>query len=188
MGWIPREPMTVDGFLRWQETRPETEHYELVNGEVVAMAPQTAAHAEVKARLWAALNRALTAASLPCRAYPDGMTVRIDENTAYEPDALVHCGPRVRADSLEIPDPVIVCEVLSPTTRGRDAGVKLADYFRLPSIGHYLIVEATLARVIHHRRRPDGVIETGVVTSGTLDLDPPGLRLEIADIYASVLA
>ncbi len=63
MGQITRGPMTVDGFLR----RPETEPYELVDGEVVAGAPQTAAHADAKADLLVALRRALTAERPRCR-------------------------------------------------------------------------------------------------------------------------
>jgi len=176
--------MTVDEFLRWHQTRPETEHYELCNGEVVAMAPELSRHAKVKAMVWATLRQGLKAAGLSCQAFPDGMTVRIDAYTAYEPDGLVHCGPKVADWVLEIPDPVVVVEVLSPTSRGRDTGIKLADYFRVPSIHHYLIVEAASPQVIHHRRRDDGRIDTRILTDGALSLDPPGVTVEIAGFYS----
>jgi hypothetical protein len=51
---------------------------------------------------------------------PDGMTVRVDETTAYEPDALVYCGTKLA------PSAIVVVEVLSPSTRRIDTSDKLA--------------------------------------------------------------
>ena len=74
-------------------------------------------------------------------------------------------------------------EVLSPTTKAHDAGAKLADYFRLPSLRHYLLVRTERPTVIHHRRGDSDVIETRVVTAGALQLDPPGITLDLDRIY-----
>jgi len=175
--------MTVEQFLLWLEEGPEGARYELVAGEVVSMAPERAAHARLKAEVWLALRQAIRSAGLECEALPDGMTVKIDEHTAYEPDAVVHCGARLADDALLVPEPVIVAEVLSPTTRAHDAGAKLAGYFRLPSVRHYLLVRTEQRTVIHHRRGDDGAIETRIITSGILPLDPPGLELDLAHIY-----
>lgn len=176
--------MTVEQFLAWLEDGPEGARYELVAGEVVARAPERAAHARRKAEIWLALREGIRSAGLPCEALPDGMTVKIDEHTAYEPAAIVHCEKALPDDALIVPAPVIVVEVLSPTTKAHDAGAKLADYFRLPSVRHYLLVRTERTTVIHHRRRAEAdVIETRVVTSGTLDLDPPGITLDLARIY-----
>jgi Uma2 family endonuclease len=181
---IPPTPrMTVDRFLAWLEEGPEGARYELVAGEVVAMAPERAAHARLKAEVWLALRDGIRSAGLSCEAWPDGMTVKIDEHTAYEPDAVVHCGARLDDDAQLVPEPVIVVEVLSPTTKARDAGAKLADYFRLPSLRHYLLVRTEQPTVIHHRRGEDGAIATHIVTAGALDLDPPGLTLDLAQLY-----
>jgi Uma2 family endonuclease len=180
---ISSRPMTVDQFLTWLEDGPEGARYELVAGEVVAMAPERAAHARLKVRLWRALDDQIGAHGLSCEALPDGMTVKIDEHTAYEPDALVHCDDPLPDDAIIVPAPVIVVEVLSPTTKAHDAGAKLADYFRLPSVRHYLLVRTERPTVIHHRRGDDGSIATRIVTAGALDLDPPGLTLELRSIY-----
>jgi Uma2 family endonuclease len=82
--------MTVDEFLAWLEEGSEGVRYELVAGEVVAMAPERAAHARRKAQVWLALRDGIEAAGLPCEALPDGMTIKVDEHTTYEPDAVVH--------------------------------------------------------------------------------------------------
>jgi Uma2 family endonuclease len=175
--------MTVDEFHAWLEEQPDRARYELVAGEPVAMAPERISHARIKARVWQALGAAIAGRGLPCEALPDGVTVRIDEYTAYEPDATVRCGAPASDDDVAVADPVIVVEVLSPSTRGRDAGAKLDDYFRLPSVRHYLLVKTERPTVIHHRRVDDGSIATRVVTGGTLHLDPPGLVVSLDDLY-----
>jgi Uma2 family endonuclease len=82
-----------------------------------------------------------------------------------------------------VPAPVIVVEVLSPSTATRDTGATLADYFLLATLRHYLIVRADRPTVIHHRRGDGDLIETRIVTSGLLALDPPGITLDLARIY-----
>jgi Uma2 family endonuclease len=178
----PPGRMTVDEFLAWAMAQPEG-RFELVDGTVVAMAPERAGHARLKSEVWLALRDGIKSAGLPCEALPDGMTVKIDEHTAYEPDAQVHCGERLADDTVIVPAPVIVVEVLSPSTATRDTGAKLADYFRLASLQHYLIVRTDRPTVIHHRRGDGDVIETRVVTAGSLQLDPPGIVLELDRVY-----
>jgi Uma2 family endonuclease len=111
------------------------------------------------------------------------MTVKIDERTAYEPDAVVHCGEVLADDAVIVPAPMIAVEVLLPRIAARDTGAKLADYFGLPSVRHYLIVRTDRPTVIHHRRGDAEVIETRIVTAGELQLDPPGITLDLARIY-----
>lgn len=180
---LARARMTADEFLTWAMERPKGERYELVAGEVVAMAPERLAHAQVKYRITRAFDDALRARGLPCEALPDGMAVQIDETTVYEPDALVRCGPDLPSDTVTILDPVIVVEVLSPSSRARDAGAKLADYFRLASVRHYLIVDTARRTVIHHRREDRERLQTLVVRAGTLELDPPGIRVTIETFF-----
>ena len=114
---------------------------------------------------------------------PDGMTVRVDDTTAHEPDALVYCGAELAADSVEVPNPIIVVEVLSPSTRRIDATVKLAGYFRIPSIAHYLVIDPTRSMLVHHARGEGDTIVTRVVAEGRITLDPPGMELALADVY-----
>lgn len=176
-----RKPdMTVDEFLAWSATAPG--RWELVEGQPVAMAPERARHAETKFAVQSALAGAIRAAGLPCRMLPDGMTVRIDARTAYEPDALVYCGAPIDPDAVEVPEPVIVVEVLSPGTGAQDTGAKLAGYFRVASVQHYLILDPVRRIVVHHRRG-DGLIETRIVSEGWIRLDPPGLEIRAEEVF-----
>ena len=83
----------------------------------------------------------------------------------------------------KLTDPVVVVEVVSPSSRGIDRGVKLASYFSLPSVRHYLIVDTDSQVVIHHRREDEGRIEVQILHDGLLTLDPPGLAIDIRDIF-----
>lgn len=181
---LPKPRMTVDTFLAWAEGQPG--RFELVDGEVFAIAPERAGHALVKYATQTALKRAIVAAGTGCHMMPDGMTVRIDATTTFEPDALVYCGPRMNIESIEVPDPVIVVEVQSPSTRSADAGLKLARYFSLASVAHYLMIDPVKRLVIHHRRGAEELIETRIATEGILDLTPPGLTLPVAELFADL--
>ncbi len=182
MNVLAKPRLTVDEYLSWAVEQPG--RYELFRGEVIAMSPETAGHAEMKGHIYSALTAAVRQRDLRCYVLPDGMTVRIDESTAFEPDALVYCGQKASATTLEIPNPVIIVEVLSSSTRRIDLTHKLTGYFRLPSVMHYLIVDPTQPSIVHHARGEEA-IRTQIVTSGSIMLDPPGLELSLADIYGS---
>jgi Uma2 family endonuclease len=179
---LARPGMTAEEFIAWAQ-RLENGRYELVAGEVVAMSPERSGHALVKARAWRALDDAVRAAGLSCMTYPDGMAVEIDDRTVYQPDALVRCGSPLDDDAVKITDPVIVVEVLSPSSQSRDAGAKLADCVRLPSLRHYLLIDTKTRVVVQHRIDKEGRIQTLVLRDGALDLDPPGMRIAVADLF-----
>ena len=136
---LPKHKMTVDEYLAWAEGRPG--RFELYAGSVYAMTPERAGHAKVKYAVQTALLRAIERSGLPCHMLPDGMTVRVEQDTAHEPDALVYCGEELPASAVEVPTPMIVVEVLTPSTQQVDASAKLAGYFRIASVHHYLIVD-----------------------------------------------
>jgi Uma2 family endonuclease len=171
--------MTVPEFLAWAETQ-ESGRYELINGQPVAMAPERAEHVQAKLGATIALGAAIRRAGVACQAFVDGLAVVIDEATAYEPDALVNCGAPVARDSMTAPNPVIVVEVLSPSTRGIDTTVKLAGYFRVPSLKHYLIVDLGRQHVVHYRKQADGTVTVAVITEGEIVFDPPGILVAAA--------
>jgi Uma2 family endonuclease len=120
---------------------------------------------------------------MPCQAHGDGMTVEVGDSD-YEPDAIVHCGSKLPGDAIAVPDPLIIVEVLSPSTSATDRAWKLAEYFKLPSLHHYLIVWPDKPQIVHHRRTDaGGGIDTKIITSGAIRLDPPGLTITVEDIY-----
>jgi Uma2 family endonuclease len=146
--------------------------------------PERVAHTETKGEAYSALENAIAVARAPCRALTEGAAVRIDAGTVFEPDVLVYCGPRLPADSLEVPSPVIVVEAPSPGAAARDHGAKLEGYFSLPSVMHYLLLDADRGRVVHHKRGRDDILETRIWRDGVLRLDPPGLEVAVVNLFA----
>lgn len=173
-------PMNVDEFLVWAEGRDGK--FELDDGAVVAMAPETVRHVRNKAAAFAALSAALRDSGLSCEAFIDGIAVRITPMTSYIPDVLVHCGERLPGDARETASPIVVVEVLSPSSEYRDVGTKLAGYFSVAAIHHYLIVHPEQRLVIHHARGEGDLIATRILADGMLALDPPGLSVRIDDL------
>ena len=110
--------------------------------------------------------------------------MRIDGKNSYQPDVLVYCGEPLPGDALEVPNAVVVVEVLSPGNAITDLRDKLQGYFRVPSILHYLIIDPDKRLVIHHARGRDDTVATRIVTSGQITLEPPGLSLAVADLFA----
>jgi Uma2 family endonuclease len=178
-----RNEMDVDAFLLWAEGRDG--RWELRDGQPVMMAPERAAHALAKFSAQTALENGIARAGLPSRMFPNGMTVRIAARTAFEPDALVVCPPPTDLNTMEIPNPVVVVEVLSPSTAADDHGIKLDGYFSLGSVAHYLILDADRRVMIHHRRAHAGAIETRVLREGKVILDPPGFEAQVAAFFAT---
>lgn len=177
-----RRPMSVQEYLAWADSQAERQRTELINGQIVAMPPERIAHSRTKGTAFLALVQAVKASGLPCEALPDGPTVPIDGHTAYEPDALVYCGDIPNPGSLIIPNPIVVVEVLSPTTAHHDTSAKLIGYFKLPSMHHYLVIDPEARTVTHYTR----IEMPAILTEGTLRLDPPGLSLKVTDLLGTV--
>ncbi len=169
-------------FRRWYAAQPKG-RYERIDGRIVAMAPERGAHLRIKGAIYRALERAVTDAGLSCQALPDGATIETGDSD-YEPDAVVNCGEPMADDAISAPNPVIVVEVLSPGTMSTDTGGKLAGYFRVPSIMHYLIIHPTRRTIIHHHRTGDG-LQTRIVANGPIAMAQPGIVITAEDIYGA---
>jgi Uma2 family endonuclease len=184
--------MTVEEFLPWAEGKEG--RWELHDGVPVMMssadpammAPERAVHARTKFRAAKTLDGAVARAGLTCEVFTDGMAIRVDARTTYEPDASVACGLPVPADAVEIDNPVIVVEVLSPSTAAIDHGRKLSGYFSIPSVQHYLILDPERRVVIHHKRGASDAIETRVLTGGVARLDPPGFEVAVEALFPPI--
>jgi len=190
---LPKHKMTADEFLAWAEALPkEAGKFELWDGEVIVkhgpvgqQNAERSQHWEVKGAAYRALHDAIKRAGLPCFAVVDGASVRFADDKLVEPDVLVYCGEKVPRGTIEVPDPMIIVEVLSPSTGTMDMGVKLQGYFGLQSVQHYLVIDPDRPLLIHHRRGTGDAIETRIVTGPSLRLDPPGLDVDLAEVLAS---
>jgi Uma2 family endonuclease len=141
-------------------------------------------HIKTKVAVYLALLRAVRKAGLPCHVLGDGAGVRISRHVLHSPDALVYCGPELPDSAIEVPNPLILVEVASPSTRKFDETAKRDGYFSLPSVHHYLIVDPQEPPVVRYSRQADGTFLRSVVREGALTLSPPGVELTVAEVLA----
>jgi Uma2 family endonuclease len=181
---VPKVRMKVDEFLAWADGQAHG-RYELIDGEIFAMSPERARHNLVKLAAALALRDAVRGARLPCTVFTDGISVVIDDQNTREPDASVQCGVEVDLDSMVLQAPLIVVEVVSPSSERVDTETKLVDYFSVASIYHYLIVSPEHGVVVHHRREDAGRIETRIVRDGNIALTPPGMTVPVAALLGT---
>jgi Uma2 family endonuclease len=190
---LPKHKMTADEFLVWAEALPkEAGKFELWDGEVIVkhgpagqQQAEKSQHWEAKGHVYRALHDAVKRSRLPCFAVLDGASVRLKNERLVEPDALVYCGAKVPRGELEVPNPVIIVEVLSPSTSKYDMGDKLAGYFELPSVHHVIYIDPDRPLLIHHKRGTGDTLETRIITGGRLLLDPPGLDVDLSEVLVA---
>lgn len=84
-------------------------------------------HARVEGAAFRAPGSAVARAGGPCDVIVDGMTVRVDNAAVCQPDVILRCGPVIDGDALEVPDPLILVEVVSPSSAGLDTNGKLGQ-------------------------------------------------------------
>src|SRR5215510_5894397 len=141
-----RTPLTVDQYLAWARAQSDPPRTELINGQIVPMSPERIAHNRTKIKVLLALRQALVTAGVVGEGFTDGLTVPIDEHTAYEPDALVRCGDPLPPDQMKVTDPVIVVEVKSPSTAHMDTSAKLIAISNCPAFATISLWTPTHAR------------------------------------------
>jgi len=148
----PPPRMTVADFLAWDGPGK----FELVDGDLRAMAPASATHGVIQARLSQLLGQHLAAASSICRVVAEpAIAVRIRSNVNTRiPDLGVTCAP-IRAGDVLLPSPILLIEIQSPNNAA-DTWDNVWAYTTIPTVREIVIVHSTrlLAEVL--QRDADG--------------------------------
>ncbi len=178
-----KQPIDPDAFLDWEQR--QAERYELVAGEVRLMVGGSIGHNDITDNIQAALRSRLR--GTPCRARSVQTRVRCGDDNFTYPDVVVSCSPR-RPDELYIDDPVLVVEVLSPSTAHDDQEEKRWVYQAIPSLRQLLFVSPREPKVELVTREADDSWRSVFVTGleATLPLASLDLALPMAEIYADV--
>lgn len=183
------EPMTIEAFDAFVESKGDDARlYELVDGVIVMMSNPTEAHEQIAGNIGAPLKLAMDKRS--CRTYQGGMRVQLSEKTSgidkTKPDVVVRCGPATSTRTF-ITDPLVVIEVLSPSTIDVDRGPKLDFYKVVPTMSHIVLVYQDQMRVEHYQRTPTG-FELQVLKKPVdrLEFESLGFEIELASIYFGV--
>lgn len=176
-----RRPWTLDEFLAFDDGTDT--RYELFDGQVVAMAPASDVHGALVARLVA---RIATGLRPPCEAVIEAGIVPPERaDSWYQADLAVTCAG-LQGQQF-IAEPILIAEVLSPSTAATDRERKLPDYRTIASLQDILVVSSTEPRIEHFRRESDGWKIHDLRGQGTLRLETFDLTMDLAELYAGLL-
>lgn len=181
------EPVTIETFDNFVSAQADATLFELVEGVIVMMTNPTETHEQIASNIGAPLKLAMDPRG--CRTYQGGIRVqRSDDSRDTDkprPDIVVRRG--AVSSKTYITDPLVVVEVLSPSTIDVDRGPKLDFYKSLPTIRHIAFVYQDQTRVEHYRRGEQG-FELEVLTQreDVLHFEAVEFRIDLARIYFDV--
>ena len=135
---------------------PDSEivRHEYINGEIISMSGASFARNLIKGNIFVKLHTRLEGSG--CVVFANEMRVSIPTAKSYfYPDVGVVCEePRFEDDVFDmLLNPIIVVEVLSPSTEAYDRGEKFAHYRQLTSLQEYILVAQDRVLVEHYRRQ-----------------------------------
>jgi Uma2 family endonuclease len=176
MATTPTLSLTLRDLADWDAdhlaTLPDDgNRYELINGQLHVSAAPLPLHQRAVRRL---LRRLEDAAPFSLEVFPAPTAWRIDARTQLEPDLLVTGAELVGSGSahLERP-PVLVVEILSPSTRAYDLGTKLLTYSDA-GLDAYWIIDPDQPAITEHRRVGERLVPVATVSgSDTFTTDRP---------------
>lgn len=173
--------MTVEEFLRWEDGTDT--RYELVGGFVVAMAPPLEGHRTLSMRLATRIDAALSNRR-PCRAETEAGILHPERgDTFFVADIGVTCAPYERRRQ-HVRAPVLLTEILSPSTERHDRHVKIPAYRRIASVQEILLVDSDDRYVELHRRLGDQwIIHIVRRSAETISLATIGVEISMAELY-----
>lgn len=150
---VPIHKQTLAEYLTWEDGQPE--RHEFHNGEIFLMVDARRGHNHVIVKLIRHLDVHLDGAR--CQVFADVMKVQIGDDTVLYPDVLVTCQQSFSIEDQVVTEPVLVIEVLSPSTQAYDRSLKFALYRRLPSLREYVLIDPETRRVEVMRLGEDGL-------------------------------
>ncbi len=177
-----RRPMALAEFLEWEERQPL--RYEFDGVGPVAMTGGTAGHADIQANLAAALRTRLR--GNPCRFYGSDLKFQVAEGHVRYPDGMVVCSPVDRTATV-VYDPVVVFEVLSPSTAGNDRIVKAREYQATPSVQRYVMLEQDAVGATVYARCGEAWTHEILVADSILALPEIGVSLPLTELYEGLV-
>jgi len=174
------ENLSIEAYLQG-ELKSEVRH-EYIDGQIFAMVGASKRHNLIGIGLLSLLKAHL---EIPCRVYFADVKVQID-STFYYPDLVVSCAKETDSPYYEN-EPILIVEVLSPSTELKDRFEKRLVYQRLNSLLEYVLISQDKEQVSIYRREPDGWVIANYQEGDTVNIKSVGLDFPIHDIYVDVI-
>jgi Uma2 family endonuclease len=181
---IDTGPMSVEDFYAFTDKRRDEERWELIDGEPVLNAAPSRLHQMIVKNLTFFLTALERRPGAHWEVLP-GLGVRVSDRDRPEPDVLVIPADSSSADAQgrDRNDVIVVFEVLSPSTEGRDLRWKRSAYPRLRSLTHYIVIAQDAVEVVVFAREEDFAERRIRSIDATIELRSLGVSLPVAEIY-----
>jgi len=180
---LQQEKLSLQAYLDWENAQPE--RHEFYRGEVFAMTGGRRSHGCVTANLVRHLGNQL--AGTPCRVFSESMKIQIADDTILYPDIFVTCDRQDLQTEMIFRAPMLVLEVLSPSTQAYDRSQKFALYRRLPSLKEYVLIDPDTRRAEAFRINADGMfVLFDMSESEMLELTSIGCKVAMADVFDGI--
>ena len=179
--------LTPEEYLAWERKQPFKNEYH--NGQIISMSGASRVHNRITVDITVQLSNQLMEGE--CEVFAGDMRVRTDPTVSYfYPDVIVVCGePRFEDDTFDtLLNPIVVVEVLSPSTAAYDRGEKFEHYKQLASLQEYILVSQDSVRVDHYcRQSTEWFHNTFQGLEDRLSLSSIECRLPLRAIYRRVM-
>jgi Uma2 family endonuclease len=167
------------------------EKYQLIAGKVVKMPGSSLEHNLIQADLTFEVNLALRTLGSVCDVLGSDQKVAVAPQTIYYPDLIIVCGAPLTDEHNALTNPVVIFEVLSPSTERDDRTDKFTDYQRIESLLHYVLVEQDRPAMTHYGKLENGlwaILGTHILPTDTLRirLDEHEIAIPLERIYRRV--
>ncbi|MEZ5535559.1 MAG: Uma2 family endonuclease [Thiolinea sp.] len=169
-------------YLELDESSPEK--HEFYNGQIFAMSGGTYNHSTIGLNIATTLRNQLQ--GKPCQPMNSDMRVHTQSGLDTYPDISVFCGePELTDQERTLHNPVVIIEVLSPTTRNYDRGDKFWHYRSIPALQDYLLIDSESVYVEHHHRqsRDEWLLHEYYNLEDKLKLDSLNVTLTLRAVY-----
>jgi Uma2 family endonuclease len=171
--------------------RASSTRHEFYHGRVYAMTGASEAHNLIVGNTLAALHAQLR--RTPCRIYPSDMRVKVAATGLYTyPDLSIVCGPPQFTDDAQdtLLNPLVIIEVLSPSTERYDRGMKFQHYRTIEALLDYVLIAQDQQRIEHFARQTGGqwLLEEITKPDGVCTLSAVAATIILDDVYEKVVA
>ncbi len=186
MSALPVPFVSPEEYLEFERTAPFKSEYAC--GQMWAMSGVSREHDALAVNLILTIGPALRGS--PCRLFTSDMRVATDALAFSYPDLTLVCGEPQFTDAHvdTLTNPIVIVEILSPSTAGYDRTGKFGRYRRLPSLREYILVHQDAARVEQFTRADDDVWEMAEYQGldAVLQLGSVGVSVPLASLYENV--
>ena len=190
---IVNEPALKYNYLTAEEyleaERKATCKHELMNGKIITMTGASLKHNRIVSNLIGSINPFLKGKS--CEVFPSDLRINIPTTNSFTyPDLTIVCGkPELLDDEFDnLLNPVVIIEVLSPSTESYDRGNKFFTYQRIPSLKEYILVDSTACNIQTIVKKDDGLWQFDTISDNTSSIIIQSISqtILVSDVYDGV--